>query len=220
MSNDLDTMKPVIAGAVGNPASTCAQSCEGNAYRIEIRRLEANYESARKAGIDLAKQARKAEQERDALAAKLAELEGQEPIGVVTFPIHRKAPDVDWANNRTISKGMPLYARPLPAEPINARLLEALKACHDQFKHYVGHHLDKGDLDKAAQNERFVALAGAAIASVEAQGVTGPKRLTDEEICQIAANSRSVEVERFLPVQFARAIEAAVLGAQETKSGD
>lgn len=47
-------------------------------------------------------------------------------------------------------------------------LLEALKACRDQFQHYVGHHLDKGDLDKAAQNERFVALAGAALASVEA----------------------------------------------------
>ena len=41
MSKDIETMKPVIAGAVGNPARTCAGSCEGNAYQIEIRRLTA-----------------------------------------------------------------------------------------------------------------------------------------------------------------------------------
>lgn len=50
---------------------------------------------------------------------------------------------------------------------VNARRLEALKVCRDQFKHYVDHHLDKGDLDKAAQNEKFVALADAAITGAE-----------------------------------------------------
>ena len=67
MTENIDRMKPVIAGAVGNPARSCAQSCEGNAYRIEIRRLTA---------------------ERDALSAKLAELEGQEQAG--TIPAARR----------------------------------------------------------------------------------------------------------------------------------
>ena len=32
-------MKPIIAGAISNPAGTCGHGCEGNAYQIEIRRL-------------------------------------------------------------------------------------------------------------------------------------------------------------------------------------
>ncbi len=35
-----------------------------------------------------------------------------QPIGHVTFPKHRKAPDVDWASGRNIRLGMPLYAEP------------------------------------------------------------------------------------------------------------
>ena len=71
--------------------------------------------------------------ERDALAARLAELEGQEPVAWV----------YDWQAPEGLIKGWvetnrdaipedatnirPLYARPIPAEPVNARLLEALK---------------------------------------------------------------------------------------------
>lgn len=36
---NIDTMKPIIAGAISNPAVTCGHGCEGNAYQIEIRRL-------------------------------------------------------------------------------------------------------------------------------------------------------------------------------------
>lgn len=57
-------------------------------------------------------------EERDALAAKLAELEGQEPVAWMT------------ANREMTSfvnfhdDDLPLYARPVPAEPVNARLLD------------------------------------------------------------------------------------------------
>ena len=47
--------------------------------------------------------------------------------------------------------------------PTEERLLDALIACRDRFAFYVGHHLDKGDLAKAAENEMFVALANQAI---------------------------------------------------------
>jgi len=53
------------------------------------------------------------------------------------------------------------------ADPVNARLLDTLKKCRDQFQRYVEHHLDKGDHDKAAVNESFAWLAGAAISEAE-----------------------------------------------------
>ena len=59
--------------------------------------------------------------ERDALAAKLAELEGQEPVAWMT------------ANREMTSfvnfhdDDLPLFARPVHVEPVNARLLEAIK---------------------------------------------------------------------------------------------
>lgn len=49
--------------------------------------------------------------------------------------------------------------------PTERKLLNALTACRDRFAFYVGHHLDKGDLAKAAENEMFVALANEAIAA-------------------------------------------------------
>lgn len=49
--------------------------------------------------------------------------------------------------------------------PTEEKLLDALIACRDRFAFYVGHHLDKGDLAKAAENEMFVALANEAIAA-------------------------------------------------------
>ncbi len=39
MTDNIETMRGVIADALSNPAGTCANSCEGNAYQIEIRRL-------------------------------------------------------------------------------------------------------------------------------------------------------------------------------------
>ena len=69
--------------------------------------------------------------ERDALAAKLAELDGQEPVawmgfgprdGRAEFSIKKPAGSVMRDFNMR-----PVFARPAPAEPVNARLLEALK---------------------------------------------------------------------------------------------
>ena len=61
-----------------------------------------------------------------------------------------------------------LVRRLREAEEIEGVLIDALEQCRGRFAYYVQHHLDKGNLDKAAQNERFVALADAAIASAEA----------------------------------------------------
>lgn len=71
-----------------------------------------------------------AAKERDAMAARLAELEGQEPVAWI----------YDWQAPEGLIKGWvetnrdaipehatnirPLYARPAPAEPVNARLLD------------------------------------------------------------------------------------------------
>jgi len=118
----------------------------------------------------LARQVERLAAERDALAAELAALREQDPvatlrnssghIGGLHFDNH--APDI-------LEAGMKLYARPVPAEPVNARLLDTLKKCRDQFQRYVEHHLDKGDYDKAAANESFAWLAGAAISEAEKQ---------------------------------------------------
>lgn len=170
MTDNIDRMKPVIAGALGNPASTCAQSCEGNAYRIAIRRLREGYDDARRAATELALQNTKLTRERDALAAKLAELEGQEPNEIspeFTDSARAALLWVLWHHQGGSSPvGQPIryalgmgahepmneiqvqeakrwaalakseshdfhkrYARPIPAEPVNARLLEALKSC-------------------------------------------------------------------------------------------
>lgn len=86
-----------------------------------------------------AERARGAEAERDALAAKLAELEGQEPVqlkhlacidsGELRMLTGRAAPshDVELYALPDGVKSSALFARPIPAErPVNARLLEAL----------------------------------------------------------------------------------------------
>lgn len=68
---------------------------------------------------------------------------------------------------------------------IEQTLLDALAACRDRFAFYVGHHLDKGDLDKAAENEKFVALANNAIAAAgqayEAVQALAPHSCEDRE---------------------------------------
>ena len=47
--------------------------------------------------------------------------------------------------------------------PTEEKLLDALVACRDRFVFYVGHHREKGDADKAAENYKFVTLANKAI---------------------------------------------------------
>ena len=78
----------------GNHPAPCARSCEANAYEIQIRQLSS---------------------ERDAMAAKLAELEGQEPVawqhrnGTLSCRCPEGQAGAYW---------VPLYARPSPAEPV------------------------------------------------------------------------------------------------------
>lgn len=50
------------------------------------------------------------------------------------------------------------------AEEIEGVLIDALEQCRGRFAYYVQHHLDKGDLDKAAGNEFWVKVADDAIA--------------------------------------------------------
>lgn len=106
--------------------------------------------------------------ERDTLAARLAEMEGQEPVAwYVDDPLWGREYNTcpNMSDNRT---GTPLYARPVPAEPVNVRLLEALKKCRNRFAFYVEHHRAKGDSVRADDNEQFVTLANEAIARAEA----------------------------------------------------
>ena len=65
--------------------------------------------------------------ELDTLAAKLAELKGQEPVAWVEVVSTHEGP-YNFEGMALLGKGNHLlYARPVPAEPVNARLLEAIK---------------------------------------------------------------------------------------------
>jgi len=133
------------------------------------------YEAWRISYQDSEQAARAAYRRAEELAAKLAELEQQKPVA---WLYDWQAPEgliKDWVetNRDEIQEGAtsirPLFARPAPAEPVNARLLEALIQCRDRFIFYVEHHLTNGAVVKAAENDRFVTLANQAIAEAEAQ---------------------------------------------------
>ena len=145
-----------------------------------------------------------AEAERDALAARLAELEGQEPVGETQ---HLHELNDEWAGKLPI--GTKLFARPIPAEPssitdgfvqpvpdhcdrivwrgsyyhlpitksaepVNARLLEALKSTLQWIDDWCQTGPDM-------MFEGIEANADAAIASAEAQGVTELNRIIAPE---------------------------------------
>lgn len=107
--------------------------------------------------------------ERDALAARLAELEGQEPVawlydwqapeGLIKgwVETNRDAIPEDATNIR------PLYARPVPAEPVNARLLDALKLAECVYRKNVVNEGEPSSVLEAMQ---------AAITAAEAQRQT------------------------------------------------
>lgn len=103
--------------------------------------------------------------ERDTLAARLAELEGQEPVAWMT------------ANREMTSfvnfhdDDLPLYARPISAEPVNARLLDALRECRDRFF--------PADQKERDRDQQWGAVNGA-IAAAEPAPKAG--RLTDAEV--------------------------------------
>ena len=65
--------------SAANPFSVLSLIDSLRKAKMRVQILERNLRDAEESGRRLAKQAHRAEQERDALAAKLAELEGQEP---------------------------------------------------------------------------------------------------------------------------------------------
>ena len=116
--------------------------------------------------------------EQDDLAAELNALRDQDPLfwyrpvdddGGYEGPMHNDSIIGKWIRDQRPGEWKELYARPVPAEPVNALLLDALKKCRDQFDHYVSHHINKGEFEKAASNGSFVMLANAAISEAEKQ---------------------------------------------------
>ena len=170
--------------------------------------------------------------ERDALAARLAELEGQEPVAAqcrfkngieewmwCDLAHHRyvQATLSEWAGYETRA----LFARPVPAEqPVNAKLLRALKElirdadCSDYGEEGINYPVPSTHLRGASCP---ICEARDAIADAESQA--GPVRLTEAEIGVIDRQSREgiKSLMSTWPVPLARAIEDAVLRANGLK---
>lgn len=144
MSDNMNTMRPLIAQAISNPALTCATSCEGNAYQIAIRQLKRHVAELQ---AEL-----KAAREHEPVAAQ-ARFVGSawSPCAVEHHQMVQACPE-EWKGYETRA----LYASAVPAEqPVNARLLEALSAC-----------LEYGSMTGAEWVEE---KARSAIAAAEAQ---------------------------------------------------
>lgn len=120
----------------------------------------------------------------------LAELE---PVGVVDEADDGLFVDIETPDGVRVRRGDKLYARPVPAEPVNARLLEALKG----LMALSDHRVDLRDQAKAArsaiaeaeaQQERLLQDmhdAGREIDRVMAEAAPKAVRLTEasQEIC-------------------------------------
>lgn len=235
----------------GTHPAPCARSCEANAYQIEVRRYQAEVEQFRadarrfriaeknlfdvqEAAKTIAKQAIAAEAERDALVAKLAELEGQEPVawavmnGWAIDGIERSEKDAmavsaelqkshDLSGSLAAYRVSKLYARPVPAEPVNARLLDALKLAECVYRKNVVNEGEPSSVLEAmqaaitaaeAQQERLLQDmhdAGREIDRVMAEPAPKAVRLTDEEVDICFDGSDGTRIGA------ARAIETAVL---------
>ena len=90
----------------------------GNDAADALESLEAAYASAVEAGKALAKQAFKAEQERDAIAEELKALREQEPVGVVDESDEGVFADLETTNGVLVKLGDKLYAHPVPAREL------------------------------------------------------------------------------------------------------
>lgn len=132
---------------------------------VERRLSDANGEVLR-LGLQL-KHHLQLQAERDALVAKLAELEKQEPIGEVThsdvLPNAEEKYRHEFVSDFRIGVQAELYARPIPAEPVNARLLDALKLAECVYRKNVVNEGEPSSVLEAMQ---------AAITAAEAQRPT------------------------------------------------
>ena len=154
--------------------------------------------------------------ERDALAAKLKEVDGR--IDDLLATCHRLALELEcllldtkdsapvsrwWDSAMAALDGWhkakdAASARPVPAEPVNARLLEALKRLSFCAQTTGGVAGRDDELCSAIE------ASAKAIAEAEAKQA-GPARLTDEVIERLWYSSRGIST------LFARAIETSIL---------
>ena len=76
--------------------------------------------------------------ERDALAAELKALREQEPVAIYKGHRHNPSDTKEFwgmADGR-LPANTPLYARPVPAEPVNARLLERISNAMQSYERH------------------------------------------------------------------------------------
>ena len=224
MTSNIETMRPVIAGAVGNPASTCQTACEGNAYQLEARHLKGEVRRLAARVAELEAQIKAAREQRP-----IAYLHRGSGNDIVEVKIGASLAPVEYRNispyvtDLPLGRSAPLFTSPIPAEPVNARLLDLLREaekCISAAVRIEQHAHDEPPYPVSEWDYEAYRLAGdicAAIVAAEAQGVTKPKRLTDEEIMQAV---RHISFNEMTAFNIARAIEAAVLGAQAPKNGD
>ena len=83
---NIDTIKPIIASAISNPAGTCRNGCEGNAYQIEIRRLNSRIKELEAALITKLAQVETLHLTIQAASAAMA-------AAPIVSPFHREAVD-------------------------------------------------------------------------------------------------------------------------------
>lgn len=174
--------------------------------------------------------------ERDALAAKLKEQDAQ--IDDLLAICHRLALELEcllldtkdlapvsrwWDSAMAALDGWhkakdAASVRPVPTEPVNARLLEALRSIQRYGLDTLSGRADGGDDDRAWQRaavNEMTKRARIALSAAEAQQ-SEPVRLTDEEIASLlaASDKNSPRVPSFFmtePHKFARAVETVVL---------
>lgn len=119
--DDEDKLFAVLHGRTALDAmrlAACWNACQG----VSTENLEDNIPIK-----ELAEKYNEALRERDALAARLAELEQQKPVAWYADyeGWGREYNGLPELSNGVI--GTPLFARPIPADPVNARLLQAVK---------------------------------------------------------------------------------------------
>lgn len=207
----------------------------------QISALAAKLAEAEGACKHLAQQLVSVERERDAMAAKLAELEGQTDnllstchrlaleLECLLLDTKDSAPVSRWWDSAMValdewhkSKDL-VSARPVPAEPVNARLLEAIKRlsfCAQTTGGTAGRDEELcaaiGEAEKAiaaaeAQQERILQDmhdAGREIDRVMAEAAPKAVRLTEAEV---AAELNLFPHPSSLVLKITRAIETAVL---------
>lgn len=178
-----------------------------------------SYESWRISYQSSEQAARAAYAKVEELAARLAELEGQEPVAWVEVVSTHEGP-YNFEGMALLGKGTHLlYARPVPAEPVNARLLAIATG---QLQHIYSDNCPDPVSGLESRDPKCPACQAIAVAEAHQ---AEPVRLTEAEIGRIDRQSREgiKSLMSTWPVPLARAIEDAVLernGLKPQAKGD